>query len=93
MGYSFFCCRARVEDWKMREEVEECRERRICEEGVWNNPYGDDDYMQNKSEKVGIKDKEKKNFRVNIQLINPQENVKENSSATAPLLHSDFFKV
>lgn len=88
-------CRAREEE---EEREEECRERGrrrriICEEGVRRNPYGDDDYMQNnKREKVGIKDKEKKNFRVDNIIIQEIEN----SSATAtpaPLPHSDFFKV
>ncbi|KAL0409073.1 UNVERIFIED_CONTAM: putative Myb family transcription factor [Sesamum radiatum] len=65
------------------------RQRRICEAVA--NPYGGDDYMQSVAEKVGIKDNEKRVFRMHIQQ-NPQEN--ENPSANAPpLLQSDFFKI
>ncbi|KAH6790609.1 Homeodomain-like superfamily protein [Perilla frutescens var. frutescens] len=86
--------RAKVE--KMNEEVE-CSQRRICE--AVTNPYGDDDYMQTKREKVGIKEKEERELRVLHIQQNPQEN--ENPSATAAaaaaadalLLHSDLFKV
>lgn len=77
----------------MSEEVE-CRPRRICEAVA--NPYSDDDYMQTKSEKVGIKERERRGgCRVHHIQLNSQEY--ENPSATAAadalLLQSDFFKV
>ncbi|XP_020547665.1 protein PHOSPHATE STARVATION RESPONSE 1 isoform X2 [Sesamum indicum] len=81
--------RARIEKMSccLSEDVE-CRQRRICEAVA--NPYGGDDYMQTVAEKVGIKDNEKRVFRMHIQEY-PQEN--ENPSANAPpLLESDFFK-
>lgn len=75
----------------MGEEVE-CRKRRICKEVT--NPYMDDDYMQTKSEKVGIKERERKRVQIQVQLkFQEYENPSATSAADALLLQSDYFKV
>ncbi|KAL8535777.1 hypothetical protein ACS0TY_011425 [Phlomoides rotata] len=74
------------------ENVVEWGERRI-----WHgflDPYGGDDYMQNLEKKDGIKEKDKKCFRMQIQLNSQQY---ENPSATAApadavLQSTHFFK-
>ncbi|PIN13298.1 hypothetical protein CDL12_14083 [Handroanthus impetiginosus] len=78
--------RARIEKMSCLSENVECSQRRICEAVA--NPYCDDDYMQSNG---GIKEKEKRVFRVQIQQ-NPQENENPSANATDAVLESDFFK-
>ncbi|KAI3453229.1 hypothetical protein Pfo_009892 [Paulownia fortunei] len=81
--------RARIEKMSCLSENLECSQRRICEPVT--NPYSDDDYMQTMAEKVGIKEREKRVFRVHIQ-ENPQENENPSGSAADAVVESDFFK-